>query len=148
MKNTPLKTILVALIITFGLPCFMTTAIADIAVIVNTSSSVSSLTLDEVKKLFLGKKKKFPGGGKASPVEQVEGSTIRNTFNAKVLSKSGKQLQSYWSKIIFSGKGTPPDSVANDMAVKSWVITNRNGIGYIDSSQVDGSVKVILTVKE
>jgi len=55
-------------------------------------------------------------------------------------------MKAYWSKMIFSGKAAPPAVFDNDAAVKSWVASNTDGIGYIDSSQVDVSVKVILTI--
>ncbi len=147
MKNTYLKTILLPVIVLFGLSSLVASALADVAIIVNSASGVGSLSAGDVKKIFLGKKKSFPNGDSATPVEQVDGSATRGAFNDKVLGKSDSQLKSYWSKIIFSGKGSPPDSVADDAAVKSWVAANKSGIGYVDSSQVDGSVKVVLTVK-
>ena len=57
--------------------------------------------------------------------------------------KSESQLTSYWSKITFTGKGQPPQRESNDTSVKELVASNPNLIGYIDSSMVDDSVKVI-----
>lgn len=124
-----------------------TQAWADIAVIVNPDTGVSSLSESEVKKLFLGKKKKFPNGSSAIPVDQREGSSVNSTFSSKVLGKSDSQLKAYWSKLIFSGKGTPPRSLDSDSAVKSFVAGNKGAIGYISSGSVDGSVKSVLTIK-
>jgi len=117
------------------------TALADIAVIASSGSSASNMTSKEIKKIFLGKSSAM------TPVDQSEGNATRNAFYLKVAGKDESQMKAYWSKMIFSGNGAPPDTVSDDAAVKAWVVSNKNGIGYIDSGTVDGSVKVLLTVK-
>jgi len=122
------------------------TTLADVAVVVNPGSGVTSLSDSQAKALFLGKSKKFPNGSKATPVDQKEGSSTRTTFNKKVLKKSDSQVKAYWSKMVFSGKASPLKSVADDAAVKAFVAGTSGAVGYIDSSQVDGSVTVVLTI--
>jgi len=122
------------------------TALAEVAVIVNPGSGVTSLSESQAKALFLGKTKKFPNGSKATPVDHKEGSSTRTAFNKKVLKKSDSQVKAYWSKMVFSGKASPPKSVADDAAAKAFVAETGSAIGYIDGSQVDGSVTVVLTI--
>lgn len=119
---------------------------AELAVIVNPASGDSALTADQVKDIYLGKTKKFPGGGEAVPVDQKDGSPVRASFNSKVVGKDEAQLKAYWAKLIFSGKGTPPTAVDGDADVKAWVAKTPGGIGYVDKAAADGSVKVVLTV--
>ncbi len=121
-------------------------ALAEVVVVVNPGSGVSSLSKGDVKKLFLGKMKSLPGGPKAVVVEQAPGSPARDVFNAKVLKKNDKKLKAYWSKMIFSGKGKPPEQVANDAEVKAFVSSTPGGIGYMDGSAADDSVTVVLTI--
>ncbi len=121
-------------------------ALAEVAVVVNPASGVSSLTPGEVKKLFLGKKKSLPGGIKAEVVEQQPGSAARDAFNAAILKKNDKQLKAYWSKMIFSGKGSPPKQMADDAEVKAFVASTKGAIGYLSSNAVDDSVSVVLSV--
>ncbi len=132
------------ILLTFG---YCSLAFPDIVVIVNPASGVNSLSLGEAKKIFLIKKKNFPNGEKAKPVEQAEGSATRDIFNNKVLKKNNLQYKAYWSKIIFSGKGIPPKSMADDATVKTFVAATIGAIGYVDSGLVDSSVKVVLTIK-
>lgn len=119
---------------------------AEVAVIVHPSSSVSTLTEDDVARIFLGKSKSFPGGGQAVPFNQAEGSATRDKFNEAVCKKNASQYKAYWSQLVFTGKGTPPKDVGDDAAVKAQVASNPNGIGYVDSSLVDASVKVVFKV--
>jgi len=118
---------------------------AEVAVIVNPGNG-ASLSAEDVQRLFLGKLKSFPGGGEANPVNQKEGQPAREQFNQAVLNKSESQLKAYWSQLVFTGKGTPPKDVGGSADVKKLVAANPNMIGYIDSSAVDGSVKVVYKI--
>lgn len=120
---------------------------ADIAVVAASGNAESSISDDAAKNIFLGKAKAFPGGANAKPCDQAEGSAIRNNFYQKLTGKSADDLKAYWSKLIFTGKGTPPEAVDGDAGVKAWLGKNADGICYIDSKSVDGSVKVLYTVK-
>ncbi len=118
--------------------------VAETAVIVHPSNS-ASLSQKDIANLFLGKKKSFPGGGQAIPVNQEEGSAVREGFNDSVLGKSSSQLKSYWSRLIFTGKGTPPKEVGGDADVVGLVAANPNTIGYVDAGAVSGDVKVVFS---
>ena len=116
---------------------------ADTSVIVSPSNANSSMDKTTVSKIFLGKTKRFPDGTQALPIDQDEDAAARESFNSSILGKSDSQLKSYWSRLIFTGKGTPPKPSGDDAAVKALVAKNPNMIGYIDSSAVDGTVKVV-----
>ena len=116
---------------------------AETAVIVSASNANATLDKATISKIFLGKSKSFPDGAQAVPIDQNDGTAAREAFNSSVLGKSASQLKSYWSRLIFTGKGTPPKQSGNDSDVKALVSNNPNMIGYIDSSAVDGSVKVV-----
>lgn len=116
---------------------------ADVAVIVHPSSTVTSLSEDDVARLFLGKAKSFPGGGVAVPVNQNEGSAARDKFNESICKKNASQYKAYWSQLVFTGKGTPPKDAGDDAAVKALVAANPNMIGYINADALDASVKVV-----
>ena len=120
---------------------------AGIAVVVNPGSGVTSLSAKEVKGIFLGKQKKFPNGTKTHPAIQKDSNEISVTFAKNVLGKSQSQLKAYWAKLIFSGKGAPPRTVDDDAATKAFVSNTPGGIGFMDNSKVDTSVKVVFTAK-
>jgi ABC-type phosphate transport system substrate-binding protein len=129
-----------------GAVCFSTgIAMAETVVIVGAKSGIGALEKQQVSDIFLGKASAFPDGKQAVPLDQAEGAAARDEFHAKVTGKSGAQLKSFWSKQVFSGKGTPPKEVPGNADVKKLVADNPNMIGYVDKSVVDGSVKVVLT---
>lgn len=117
-------------------------ASADIAIIVSKTSTATKLTKDQVQDIFLAKKNSFPDGTSALPLDNKE-SAVREKFNETILEKTSSQVKSYWSKLIFTGKGTPPKDVDGSDEVKKLVANNPNTIGYIDKTKVDASVKVV-----
>jgi ABC-type phosphate transport system substrate-binding protein len=118
-------------------------ALAEVAVIVHPSSALATMTDDDVARIFLGKTNNFPGGAQAVPVNQDEGSPVRDKFNEAVCKKNASQYKAYWSQLVFTGKGTPPKDAGKDAAVKALIAANPNMIGYIDASAVDATVKVV-----
>ena len=117
---------------------------ADVVVIVSARSPVTSLTAEQTARIFLGKTSSFPDDGDAVPIDQTEGSAIRDEFYSKVVHKNSTQLAAYWAKVIFTGDGRPPEKLDGNVAVRRAVADNPNAIGYIDSRAVNRSVRVIL----
>lgn len=114
-------------------------AFADVVVIVSAKNANYGLEKTDVEQIFLGKTSTFPDGSKAVPIDQNEGSASRDAFNDRVLGKSASQLKAYWSRLIFTGKGTPPKESGNDAEVKALVADNPNLVGYVDAKVVDSS---------
>lgn len=113
-------------------------------VLVGNPGSTDSLDMSTAKKLFLGKSKKLPNGQSVTLVELVKGNPVRAEFHQKVTGKTEAQLQSYWSRLVFTGKASPPEALASTALVKAKVASTPGAVGYLDESEVDGSVKVLL----
>jgi ABC-type phosphate transport system substrate-binding protein len=119
-------------------------AFAEVVVIVSAKSKISSLSISQTARIFLGKSSSFPDGSTAIPLDQAEGSQIRNEFYAKVTGKDPAQINAYWSKIIFTGEGQPPRQLQGNDSIRKAVARNPKAIGYIDKSAVTRKVKIIL----
>ena len=115
---------------------------AGTVVVVGKSSPIGASSEDDVVKAFLGKKKDL-GGVAVTPIDQGEGNPARNSFYTVTVKKSEAQLKSYWSRLIFTGKGQAPQVVGGDSEVKNMVAGDPSLVGYIDEGAVDGTVKVI-----
>jgi len=143
--NNKLMIGLTALLLLIGANA-TTVVAAELAVIVHPSNSMSRISENELSDIYLGATDTFPNGGAAEPVDQAAQSPARSHFIKAVLGMNESALQSYWSKLMFSGKGEPPKQLPGDMEVRRFVATNPNAIGYIDKSDVDSSVKVVLII--
>ena len=135
--------ILVSTLIAFGLG-FSCDLFAETSVIIHPSNG-SSLDQDTVNKIYLGKTKSFSNGSSVIAINLKEGLPIRTGFDKAILNKSASQVKSYWSKLLFTGKGTPPQEVGSDAEMIALISTNPSAIGYVDSGAVTGDVKVLFT---
>ena len=135
MKHIILVTILIGLFIPLHTN-------AEVAVIVNLTNN-DTLNKAQIKKIFLGKLKRFPSGAQTVAITQKSSSSTRTEFDKIVLKKSASQLKAYWSKLLFTGKGQPPKEVLNDAEMIELVASNPNMIGFVDAANVSDSVKVI-----
>ncbi len=123
-----------------------TAAQAQVAVIVNPKNAAATMTADQVSSIFLGKSNTLPSGAAALATDLPEASATRDQFYSKVTGKQAPQVKAAWSRLVFSGKGTPPKELASAADVKKFVAANPDAIGYIEKSAVDGTVKVVLSV--
>ena len=119
---------------------------AQVAVIVNPKNATAAMTADQVAGIFLGKSNTLPGGATAAALDQPESAAVREQFYTKVTGKQAAQVKAAWSRLVFSGKATPPKELASSAEIKKFVAANADAIGYIEKSAVDGSVKVVLSV--
>ncbi len=115
----------------------------DVVIIVHPSNALTEISVNDVKKIYLGKKKFFPGGEKVIPGDQLKGTQSRKFFYGGIIGKSEAKLKSYWSRLIFTGKGTPPKTIGFDRVVKEWVASQPKAMGYIMRSEADNSVKIL-----
>ncbi len=130
------------LLLTVSIPA--SRAFADVVVIVSARSAITNLTKEEAANIFLGKVSTFPNGSRAVPIDQTEGTSVRDEFYLKIANKSSTQVTAYWAKTIFTGEGFPPKQLRDNATVKRAVANNPYAIGYINKNVVDNSIRVIL----
>jgi ABC-type phosphate transport system substrate-binding protein len=117
-----------------------------LVVIVNNQNHSDSLSSDLVSDIYLGRTKRFPTGEPAKPLDLPKNLSITNDFYTKVVKKSPAQLRAHWSRLVFTGKGRPPQKLADELKVKSMVYGDNEMIGYVYEQTADEEVKIILNV--
>jgi ABC-type phosphate transport system substrate-binding protein len=114
---------------------------AEIVVVSGAKSPAGNLTKEQASDIYLGKATNL------TPLDQPESSPLRDEFYTKVTGKSAAQAKSHWSKLSFTGKGTPPKEGQNSGDIKKQVADNPALVGYIEKAAVDGSVKVLFSAQ-
>ncbi|MBV1884752.1 MAG: phosphate ABC transporter substrate-binding protein [Gammaproteobacteria bacterium] len=122
------------------------TTYADIVVVVHPDNPLTQASNAEVSKIFLAKTKTFSNGEKIKLLDLEEGHELRDQFYQSVANKTPSQVKAYWSRLIFTGKGQPPQVLLDSDEIVEAIEEDANGIGYIDPDSVTDSVKVILTL--
>jgi len=126
--------------------CAAAGAQADVVVIVSVKNPTRQLSAEQASDLFLGKTGDFPNGAKATPLDQSEGSTVRDIFYLKNSGKAPAQMKAHWARMLFTGRGQPPVESGDSEAIKKLVANNPGLIGYIDKDALDSSVRPVLTL--
>lgn len=119
-------------------------SLAEVSVIVNPANA-DAFDEKTIKRIYLGKIKAFDNGEKVTVLTLSDDAPETELFRQSALKKSNSQFKSYWSKLAFTGKGTPPTEVANSADMINAIKSDAASIGFVDSSAVTGDVKVIAT---
>jgi ABC-type phosphate transport system substrate-binding protein len=134
---------LIALAIALSVASVFLGAEPELVVIVSQQSAVTRLTRDQIADIFLGKMSRLPGGTKAVPLDQPDGSPLRELFYNEYAAKSPAQLKVHWARIIFTGRGRPPAEVPDIQTALEQVAENPGAVTYIERSRVDSRVRVV-----
>src|SRR6186713_385809 len=110
-------------------------AYAEVVVIVSAKSTATTMTADDIASIYLGKSTSMKPVDNATPV--------RAQFYTAVAGKDEAQVKAIWSKLVFTGKATPPKALASSADVVKAVAADPGAIGYVEKTAVDSSVKVI-----
>ena len=118
----------------------------DLVVIVHADRDVR-LTLPEVARIYLKKRRFWEGGERIVPVNRDSTSAAREGFTRRVFGEDTTQLVIYWNRQYFRGV-LPPATLASDEAVKRFVTREPLAIGYVPAHLADASVKVVLRLED
>lgn len=122
-------------------------ASAEIVVVVNRDNPVESFSRRDLVDLYMGRVQHFSDGNLALRLDLPPDSKIRTEFYRQLVNKSVAEVNAYWARLLFTGRASPPQVISNSADVLKAVRENRNAIGYLDSSEVDDSVKVVARVE-
>lgn len=124
-------------------PC----TLAAVAIVVNTENT-STLNIESIRKIFLGKIQTYANGEKIDAFNLPKKSPLREVFRENVLRKSEVRLQSYWSRMLFFPTAQPPGIIGRSKEVKALIKANPHAIGYIDTQDLDDTVRVLMILGE
>ena len=130
------------------LAAWTTCASADVFVVVPSTSSVRALTQKQVLDIYMGRSRAFPGGDFAVPFDMPRDSAERAAFYLALTGMGPAQVNSYWSRLMFSGQIQPPQPLAGETAMLDTVKRGAAAIGYLPQEPADKAVRVVLVLKD
>lgn len=103
----------------------------------------AEVSLGDVAQIYLRRKRFWDDGSPVVPLNLPSGTPLRGRFSDLVLRQSDTSLADYWNRQYFQGT-LPPSTLASTGAVRRYVASDRNAIGYVPASEVDESVRAVL----
>lgn len=113
-----------------------------IAVVVSEKSAQRSLSLDELRRIFLNKDSTSQGGDRFVPVNQRANSPDRVLFDVRVLGLTPEQTARYWIDQRLRGKRAP--ATAGSLTMLKRALTELPGaVGYLAVADLDPSLRAL-----
>lgn len=130
------------LLLTVTALLFTSTLLADLVVVVDKQSTLEQLNQREVANIFLSKKTSMKNIGRVYPVE-LNNSSYKEDFYQKISGKTLPQVNSYWTTLIFTGKGKPPRNMSDFNQLVEELKNNPDSITYLPADKITENMKVV-----
>lgn len=115
-----------------------------LAVIVNRSNPLESVSLAELRKIFLAERNHWPDGHRITIVMQEPGQPERKTVLRDIYRMNETDFTRYFLHKAFTGEAlSAPKTLASSTGVRKFVFNVPGAIGYVRASEVDATVKAI-----
>ena len=112
-------------------------------VIVNKANTVRSLTLVEVRRIFMKQTRMWPHGESIVPVDWDATSPLRAEFSQRVLERSVRDMADFWVQQSMTQGLTPPSTQRSSRALLRFVASVTGAIAYIPARDLDDTVSVV-----
>ena len=132
-----------AALLACGLP-----ARADFYIVVHASNPQRSLTQKEAVDLFMGRSRAFANGDFALIFDLPRDHPRRAAFYQALTGMSVAQVNSYWSRLMFSGQSVPPQALPDETAVASILRRNPSALGWLSKEPAEAGLRTVLVIKE
>jgi len=115
----------------------------DMVVVANPQSGIDTLSREEVINIYLGRYRQLSSGISAQPVDSPATHPDKARFYHLLVSKDLAEINAYWSRLIFSGRTTPPRAAKSEEELLNIVRKTPGAIGYVDRSKIDSRVIMV-----
>jgi ABC-type phosphate transport system substrate-binding protein len=116
----------------------------SIAVIVNPRNSIESISLAELRNIFLGTQQFWKDGTQVVPIVRTPSAKERDVLLRRVVHMSDLQFQQYWRKRRAARKaGHEPLAVVSNGMQMQTVSLETGGIALVATSDLHDGIKVL-----
>ncbi len=117
-----------------------------VVLITNRANAVGELTIDQLRRVYLGKRTRL-SGQRVYRFHFSVGDPIRDSFSRTVIRKTDIQLEDYWIEQALTGGAIPPQEFASSDEIIDAVGTTPYSIGYTRLSDADDPRVIILGIE-
>lgn len=115
---------------------------AELALVAQRDMPEVSLSREDVRDLFLGKRRLYAGALVLSPLD-VADEALRERFYQAVAGLSSNRVRGYWAQQVFTGRSRPPREV--NIAEAREVVAHEKGlVTYLNLDQVPAGSRILM----
>jgi ABC-type phosphate transport system substrate-binding protein len=115
---------------------------ADVKIIANESVGASSVSVEELKGVFLATKSSLSDGSHVTPVLEKDG-PVHESFLKDIVGKTDSAFETYYRSLVFTGKASMPKTTASDADMVAYVAKTKGAIGYVSAGAATEGVKTL-----
>lgn len=121
---------------------------ADFYIVVHAGNPQKALTQKEAVDLFMGRSRAFGNGDFALIFDLPRDNPRRGAFYQALTGMSLAQVNSYWSRLMFSGQSTPPQALPDEAAMLGILRRNPSALGWLSKEPTEPGLRTVLVIKE
>ncbi len=115
----------------------------DIAVVVNANNPVNNVSLADLRKMWAGTKRSWPGGKEAKLITRAAGCRERLAV-LHLLAMSEDDYKQYWAAQIYRGESDAPPLVVPSVGMqREAILAFPEGLTLLSASDVKPGMQVI-----
>ena len=115
----------------------------SLLVIVNDQVELEAISIEDLNRIYLGKKK-ILAGQNINRLASLESGELHKRFLSTCLHRSHSSFINYWKRMVFTGKGVMPKVFKDEREIVEYVRKHKSAIGYISSSTPHVGVKSLV----
>ena len=96
----------------------------------------------------MGRSRAFTNGDFALIFDLPRDSPKRADFYRSLTGMTLAQVNSYWSRLMFSGQSMPPQSLPDETTMIEIVKRNPNAVGWLSREPADKQLRTLLVIKD
>jgi len=121
---------------------------ADFYIVVHAANPQHSLTQKEAVDLFMGRSRAFANGDFALIFDLPRDNPRRAAFYEALTGLGAAQVNSYWSRLMFSGQSVPPQALPDEAAMARILRRNPSALGWLSKEPTEPGLRTVLVLKE
>ena len=116
----------------------------SLAIVVNRSNPIDSLSFNELRKIFLGERGHWQNGHRIAVLMMEHGSPERETVLREIYRMDEARYNDHFLRSLFAEDVTiVPKTLDSPARVRKFILQAPGAIGYLRASDADESVKVL-----
>jgi hypothetical protein len=114
-----------------------------IAVVVGRGSRVREISKDDLREIYLRRRRVWSDGERVIPINLPADDPLRERFSRLVLGRAPDDLVSYWNARYFEGV-MPPTVLSSSAAIRGYLAVEPRAIAYLPLPDVEAPCRVLL----
>jgi len=119
----------------------------DVKIIANSSVRTTQISAEELKRVFLLQTNSLKDGTHVEPVLRKSGEA-HEAFLRDFLDINDQALQAYYGTLVFTGRGSMPESFRSDSESMAYIAKTPGAIGYVSNETITDGVKTLEVTPE